>query len=145
MGLDGTSSLPRAVGQAPLHPWGPLGGCLVTVHRITMLPWRLGVILLLVMRGQSADTQGDAVLTSEAGGRWGLWARLTAGTCPQHPPLHLPPPFPPLPLLTVIFPPPKKNHPGDLPGHGSPLSMPPAGRCWGKRFLVLVRRGCVSR
>lgn len=109
MGLDGTSSLPGAVGQAPLHPWGPLGGCLVTVHRITMLPWRLGVILLLVMRGQSADTQGDAVLTSEAGGRWGLWARLTAGTCPQHPPLHLPPPFPPLPLLTVIFPPQKKK------------------------------------
>lgn len=111
MWLDGTSSLPGAVGQAHLHPWGPLGGCLVTVHRITMSPWRPGVILLLVMRGQSADTQGDAVVTSEAGGRWGLWAQLTARTCPRHPPLHLPLPTPPAASSAHCDFSPKKNSP----------------------------------
>lgn len=107
--------LPRTAGQAHRHPWGPLGSCLVTVHHITRSPWRPGVILLLVMRGQSADTQGDAVVTSEAGGQRGPWAWLTAGTYPRHPPLH------PLAASPVHCDFSKKNSPWRSPGPWQPF------------------------
>lgn len=142
MGLDGTSSF---LGQQDRHPAIPGDPSAVAWWRYTTSPGRHGdrVWSYCLWCGDSRQTRKETQLwrPRRAGsGGHGL------GSLPGHIPgiHHFTPSLPP--LFTVIFP--KKIHPGDLPGHGSPLFMPPTGQflsCWGKRFLVLVRRACVSR